>query len=365
MIRTIVYLGLAELLRRWRESLLAAGVVAVTLLAVLVLNAYRQGLEDRYGIETGGYLIAQSSGSLGEFKGSRLPSSVAGELSAKGSSLVVPQIHTIIGTSPENAILLRGIPLESYAQVEPFRIIDGRPLLEGDQPRLAMIGIGLAKAKDIGPGDPITIRGRPFTVAGVFAVDTYADFEAWIALSDAQQLLGWDSDVSVFVVPAGEGLNPGDTLPGGVSLETRGQTAASLLAEWQPLFRLLGMVTLVLTLAATIALANMLWRLAWLRRRQLAILRSLGYGRRELALYLLVQGAGITLAAFILGLLGALLFTNLAQLQGFGLTVEPAVSATGAATALLLAAAIALGASALPAWWLTRYNLLELIRAEV
>ena len=364
MIRSIVYLGLAELAHRWRESLLAAGVIGVTLLAVLVLNAYRRGLEDRYAFEASGYLIAQQSGSMGEFKGSRLPASTAAELSARGSSLIVPQIHTIIGTSPENAILLRGIPLDNYTQVEPFRLIAGRPLQNGDPARRAMIGIGLAEARDIGPGDPITIRGRDFTVAGIFAVDTYADFEAWITLPEAQELLGWNDDVSVFVVPAGEGLNPGDTLPGGVSLAPRGQSAATLLAEWQPLFRLLGMVALVLALATTLALANMLWRLAWLRRRQLAILRSLGYGRAELALYLLVQGAAISLFAFILGLLGALLFTNLAQIQALGLTVKPAVSIAGAGLALLLAVAIALGASAVPAWWLSRHNLLELMRAE-
>ena len=365
MIRSIAYLGLAELAQRWRESLLAAGVIGVTLLAVLVLSAYRRGLEDRFAYETDGYLIAQQSGSMGEFKGSRLPESVAAELASRGASLVVPQIHTIIGTSPENAILLRGIPLNSYADVEPFRIIAGRPLFMGDPARQAMIGAGLAEARNIGPGDPIAIRGRPFTVVGVFAVDTYADYQAWIALPEAQQLLGWGSDVSVYIVPAGEGLSPGDTLPGGISLAPRGQTAAALLAEWQPLFRLLGLVAVVLALAAAVALANMLWRLAWLRRRQLAVLRSLGYGRRELALYLLVQGAGISLAAFILGLSGSLLFTNLAQIQAIGLTVDPSVSAAGAGLALALAAVIALVAAAVPAWWLSRHNLLELMRSEI
>jgi len=365
MIRTIVYLGLAELARRWRESLLAAGVIGVTLLAVLVLNAYRTGLENRYTVQSDGYLIAQESGSMGEIKGSRVSPDVATELYSRGSSLVVPQIHTIIGTSADNAILLRGVPLDSYAQVEPFRMIAGRPLQEGDPARLAMIGIGLAEAQGVGPGDPILIRGRNFTVVGVFAVDTFADFQAWIALPEAQRLLGWNEDVSVFVVPAGEGLNAGDMLPGGISLAPRGQTAAALLAEWQPLFRLLGLVAIVLALAATLALGNMLWRLAWLRRRQLAVLRALGYGRREMALYLLVQGAGISLMAFVLGLFGALLFTNLAQIQAVGLTVEPAVSAAGAGLALALALVIALGAASVPAWWLSKLNLLELMRAEV
>lgn len=364
MIRSITYLGLAELTGRWRESLLAAGVLGVTLLAVLVLGAYRRGLEERYAFETDGYLIAQQSGSMGEFKGSRLPASIGDELIARGASLIVPQIHTIIGTAPENALLLRGIPLDTYQEVEPFRIVAGRPLHAGDPARQVMIGIGLAEARNIGPGDTLSVRGRPFTVAGVFAVDTYADFEVWLALPEAQSLLGWGSDVSVFVVPAGQGLNAGDTLPGGVSLAVRGQTAAALLAEWQPLFRLLGLVAVVLALAAAVALANMLWRLAWLRRRQLAVLRALGFGRREMALYLLVQGAGISLAAFVLGLAGAVLFTRLAQIQALGLTVDPAVSMTGAGLALALAVVIAFGAAAAPAWWLSRYDLLALMRVE-
>jgi hypothetical protein len=86
MIRSIAHLGLAELTQRWRESLLAAGVIGVTLLALLVLSAYRRGLEDRYAFEADGFLIAQQSGSMGEFKGSRLPESVAAELSARGAN---------------------------------------------------------------------------------------------------------------------------------------------------------------------------------------------------------------------------------------------------------------------------------------
>ncbi len=364
MIVSVIHLGLVELIYRWREAVLMAGIIAVSILSVLLLSAYQRGLEDRYAHASDSYLVVQQSGSMGEIKGSRLPAGTAEQLTKRGVSLVVPQLHTIIGTSPENSVLLRGIPLETYIQVEPFRIIAGRPLKTGDAPRHAMVGAGLAASKNIGPGSTIMLRGRPFTVIGIFSVGTYADFEAWIPLPEAQRLLGWDSDVSVFIVPSGEGLRAGDGLPGGISVVPRGQAAVSVLAEWEPLFQLLGLVAGVLALAAAIALANMLWRLAWLRRRQFAILGSLGYGRLELTIYLLAQSAGITFLAYALGLSLALVFTSFSQIQGLGLSLKPAVSPAGAVLALVIAAVIALGASALPALWLSRYNLLELLRAE-
>lgn len=364
MVLSVMHLSLAELTHRWRETFLMAGVITVSLLGVLLLSAYQRGLEDRYSHARDSYLVVQQSGSMGELKGSRLPADIAEQLTARGASLVVPQLHTIIGTSPENSVLLRGIPLDSYTQVEPFRIIAGRPLQTGDSPRHAMVGTALAELKNVGPGSTIMLRGRPFTVIGIFSVGTYADFEAWIPLPEAQRLLAWDGDVSVFIIPAGEVLRPGDTLPGGIDVVPRGQAVVTVLAEWEPLFRLLGLVAGVLAAAAAIALANMLWRLAWLRRRQFAILSSLGYGRRELIIYLITQGASITFLAYALGLSTSLLFTSFAQAQSIGLTVKPTVSPVGAGLALLIAAIIALGASILPAWWLSKYNLLELLRAD-
>jgi ABC-type lipoprotein release transport system permease subunit len=365
MILSVIHIGLAELTHRWREAVLMAGIIAVSILSVLLLNAYRQGMEDRYARASDSYLVVQQSGSMGEIQGSRLPASNADQLTARGASLVVPQLHTIIGTSPENSVLLRGIPLETYAQVESFRIIAGRPLDTGDAPRHAMVGAALAESKNVGPGSTIMLRGRPFTVIGIFSVGTYANFEAWIPLPEAQRLLGWESEVSVFIIPAGEGLSAGDELPGGISIVPRGQAADTMLAEWEPLFQLLGLVAGVLALAAAIALTNMLWRLAWLRRRQFAILGSLGYGRLELTTYLLAQSAGITLLAYVLGLSAALFFTSFSQIQGLGLTLKPVISPSGAILALVIAAVIALGASAIPAWWLSKYNLLELLRADI
>ena len=220
---TMMRLGLQEAAMRWRMTIVMGLTVSVSLVCFLVMNAYRTGLVSRYAVLAADYLVVEENGSMGEWYGSRMPASMAQELARAGASLIVPEIHTIVGTSPENAVLLRGVGLENYEMVETFTITAGRALQPGDAPRQAMIGAMLAEERHLSLGDMIDIRGRNFKVVGIFSNGTYADHEAWISISDAQTLLGWGSDVSVFVIPAGEKLTAGEQLPGGLSVIQKGK----------------------------------------------------------------------------------------------------------------------------------------------
>jgi ABC-type lipoprotein release transport system permease subunit len=347
-----------------RLTLVMALAVGVPLMSYFTLRAYHAGLLSRYSDTYGDFLVVQWSGSLGEFYGSRLPAQVGDELRAARASLVIPEIHTIVGTTPANAILLRGIPLESYSQVEEYKMAAGRPLLPGDPPRLAMIGARLAEARGLVPGDFIQIRGRDFQVTGIFDVGTYAGNEAWISLEDAQALLGWGTDVSVYVIPNGETYKEGDSLPGGISVVRKGASSATLTAEWEPVFRLLSLVFGALGLAAAVALASILWRLAWLQRRELAILRSLGFGKRSLAAYLLAQGSGITSLGFLFGGLGALVLGKLTEIRTAGISIQAVFDVQVILASLAFAVCITLAGTSVPAWWLNRLNLSTLLRSE-
>ena len=110
------------------------------------------------------------------------------------------EIHTIVGTSLENAVLLKGVDLDHYAELDSFVVLAGRELRPGDSPRQAMIGSRLAERLGAGPGDTIRLRGRPFEVIGVFETGSYTENEAWVPLAGAQELLGWGQDVSLYVV---------------------------------------------------------------------------------------------------------------------------------------------------------------------
>jgi ABC-type lipoprotein release transport system permease subunit len=357
-------LGLRELWNHARLTMIMALAAGIPIMSYFALEAYQAGLASRYEGDFGDFLIVQLSGSMGEFFGSRLPATVGDELQAAHASLVVPEIHTVVGTTAEKAILLRGIPLEAYTQVEEYKMTAGRPLLPGDPPRLTMIGTRLAEARDLMPGDFLSIRGRDFQVVGIFDVATYAANEAWISLEDVQALLGWGSDVSVYVIPDGEIYREGDQLPGGISIVRKGESGATLLAEWQPLFHLLTLVAGALGVAAAVALASILWRLAWLQKREMAILRSIGFGKGSLAAYLFVQGGAITLLGFLLGGLGAWSLGKLMEIDTAGISIQAVFDIKVVMVSLVFAVCITVAGTSVPAWWLNRLNLAVLLRSE-
>lgn len=361
---TILRLGL-EVLRKYPRLMVMMSLVAgIPVMTFLSLHAYQTGLQERFEVAYNDFLVVQLNGSFGEFYGSRIPNRLQAELLAAGASEAIPEIHTITGTTQQDAILLRGIPLQDYHRLETFKMLAGRPLQSGDSARLAMLGMRLAEERGLFPGDILSIRERNFTVVGIFEAETYAGNEAWISLEDAQALLGWGTDVSVFLIPRGEILQEGDILPGGISIVQQGDSGATLIAEWEPFFSLLYIVIDALGVAAAISLASILGRLAWLHRRELAILRSLGFGKTSLVAYLLSQGACITLLGLLIGWLGTLALGTLTKIETAGISIQASLDAKVVLSGVLYAAVITLVGSIIPVGWLTRLNLSALLRAE-
>jgi putative ABC transport system permease protein len=248
--------------------------------------------------------------------------------------------------------------------VEKYQLVAGRPLQEGDQPRLAMIGSRLASLRKLLSGDIIQIRGRDFKIVGVFEAGTYAGNEAWISLQDAQALLGWGTDVSTYLIPDGETFKEGDTLPGGISIVKKGASSAALLAEWQPVFNLLAVVTSTLGVAAAVGLASILWRLAWLQRHEMAILRSIGFGKVSMAVYLFTQGGTISLLGFLVAGLGTLAIGSLTAFNASGVSINAIMNSRVILSSLMFAACITLAGSFVPTWWLNRLNLAGLLKSK-
>ena len=360
----ITYLGFKELTERKRAVFSMGLTISLPVMVFLLINAYQTGLETQFSTLHNNFLLAQESGSMGELYGSRLPAELRNELQRKGSSQVAAELHTVTGTSPENAVLLRGIELENYTGIEEFQIIEGRQLQPGDLPRTAMVGIKLAEERNAYPNDKLEIRGRDFLVVGVFANGTYADYEAWISIKDAQALLGWGTDVSTFVIPAGENFKAGDSLPGGVAIVKKGESGEDLVKEWRPFFNLFGVIAYTLGVAVAMALASMLWRLAWLRRRELAILQSIGFGKLSLFWYLFVQGLGITTIGFALGITEAMVVSRLIPLQATGISTDAVFDIFVILSSLGFAGLITLVGSGIPAYWFSRQNLVKLMKVE-
>lgn len=362
--RSAMRLGLQALLQHpW--LLLVLGInTALPLMCALLIGGYQTDMLNRYDTVNPSLLVIQENGSMGEFYGSRIPAKTADLLRARGYADPIAEIHAVTGATPGSAVLLRGIDPARYQETERFRILAGRPLSVSDPPRATMIGAQLARVRDAIPGGPIQIRGREFDVVGIFETGAVTDFEAWVSLPDAQALLGWDDDVSVFVVPAGGSLKAGDPLPGGLAAVERGASGRNLAREWGPLFDLLDAIAVSLGVWSALALAATLGRLAWLRRRDLGVMRVVGYESASLAAHVCAQGLAVAGVATLLAFAGASAIGALSPLQTSGVQVRMALE--GRTVALVLACGLGIGfaGSVVPAAWLARIPLSELVREE-
>jgi putative ABC transport system permease protein len=357
-------LGLIELRSRPRLAAAMALLIAIAVGIFTTLAAYRSGLTNEFGRLAPNLLVVQETQSFGEFYGSRLSPTVGQQLKDMGLSLVIPEIHAITGTSAQNANMLRGIDLQQYAHVDDFTLKSGRKLEPGDPARSAMVGVKLAEGRNLHVGGTVSLRGRDFNIIGIFQTGAYMDNEAWIALADAQGLLGWGEDVSVYIIPDEGILHEGDLPLQGLSVARKGEGARFEADQFKPVMDLIGMVTLALGIAAALALTNILWRSAWSRRREIAILRTNGFPAASLAVYLLIQAVGVTLPGFLLG--GGLTWflTVGVKVAVTNFTITPQLNPSTILTGLGWCLLLMLAGSFIPAVWLNRLNLAQLLRSE-
>lgn len=361
---SLLWVSLQNLLRQKWLGLILALSISIPLMAYLVLNAVHADLHKRFVHLSQTFLVVQQGGSMGEFYGSRLPQQTEAMLRVGGASFVEPEIRTVTGTTPENMVLLRGISLETYQRVEPFHLLAGRPLQPGDPPRRVMVGTNLAQVRDAYPGGTLTLRGREFDVQAVFSTGTYSDYEAWISLSDAQQLLGWENDVSIFIIPAGEALRAGDFLPGGIVVTKMGEGGTNLVDEFRQFFEVFGLIIVAFGISSAVTLGNALWRLAWQHRRELAVLQAIGFSRRSLAVYIGLQGAAVTLVGFLFGVGEGVVVNAFTHLHTSGITINPSLDNRTILLCLGFAMGVLLLSTFMPVAWLARLNLADLLRSE-
>lgn len=357
-------LGLHDLISHRRLALIMALSISIAIGLLAIVDLYRAGLAAEFNEQMPSLLLVHESQNAGEIYGSRISNQVGAMLSGMGIRMVIPEIHAVTGTSIQNAVLLRGIDLEQYTLLETFSLVSGRSLHPGDSPRLAMLGIRLADSRHLKPGQVISLRGRDFEVVGIFQNGTYMDNQAWISLADAQALLGWGQDVSTYVIPDGGILHDGDILPGGLSVSEKGESIRFIAAQYRLPISLLGDVGLTLALFAALTLTNMLWRLAWARRRDMAILRTIGFPNLSLVGYLLAQAVGITLLGVCLGGMFTLFFLVAVHVTVSGFTIIPRLDGSTLLPSLEWIGLLMLAGSLVPALWLSRLNLAQLLHSE-
>ena len=342
----ILFLAIKDLLKRWKLLIVLAGLLGISLANFLALFSYQKSATSIYEQLETSWLVVGSSDGLSEVHGSRLTSAVKDVLIQKGYSDPVPEIHQFVGTSFTNGILMRGFRLEDYRRISSFTLLSGRALQQGDPARLVMVGETLSRTKKAQVGSDLLLRGRKFRVIGIFITGSIQDNEAWISLKDAQDLLNYGDDVSLFLIPDNGSLQPGDLLDEGISVTQKGETTGAFGPSIYSFFNFLGIMGRLGYIATAITLANLLWRLAYLHQREFGIIRSLGFDFRAILLYFITQASMIIFFGIIFGLtVSVLLLDPIIQdfsAFGFGVTRDLDIKAVGI-MALITCGLLAIG----------------------
>ncbi len=364
MKRIAALLAGQHLLEAWRQTLSLVLMFAISIALALTSTGYQGGLSSEFVGSGSGYLVVQEPGSIGELGGSRLSPETASTLEALGVREIIPQVYRAVGVSIQEVIQMRGVDLQNYPKTISFDMVSGKALDGLSAPRQTMVGWRLAERVGAELGETIQLRGRTFTVAGIFRTGTIADNEAWVSLKDAQTLLGWGEDVSIYLIPDNGPLQHGDFPAPGLEIVRRGEAVTAMTAQTGPLVAYMLLVSQASLVSCGLTLAVILLRLAWLHRRELAILNCLGFPQSVFGIYLMVQAAVISLAGAGLGVVLTWVLSHWTGIEAAGYVVPMRFETLQLIKTAAWLAAITLAGVVIPTAWLFRMAPDEILHVE-
>jgi putative ABC transport system permease protein len=373
----------------WRQIMTRPGRAGLTLLSIVIgvaavvsvtsaTTSARKAYDAMYGSLTGRSdleIVAEGGGVLDE----RIATELA---SIPGIKCAVPVLlqPTVAYLGAQRATLvLVGIDLAGLESIHNYRLASGRlPNAE----REIMLESQFARGAKLEIGQELKILARRgvkrLTIVGLLAPSNAAASNPAVALfsrlADAQALFGRRGEVHAVQLVLTEQANPAQVqrevasrLPD--DLRVRKPAARSELPRETMRAAELGLFfasALAIEVAMIIILNTFMMNVSE-RRRQLAVLRTIGATRRQIMTALLGEGLGMGIVGSLIGLPvglgGGYFLSSAVQML---LQVElPAmqVSASALVAAMLTGPSVALIGTLVPAWQASRVVPLEALRA--
>jgi putative ABC transport system permease protein len=225
------------------------------------------------------------------------------------------------------------------------------------------VGDLLAQQLHLRPGSSLRIDGRSFAVAGVFHSGiTEEDTGVITLLSDAQAVAGRPTDeattFAVRLMPqvtAAEATRRlSETFPNLLAISEPSE-AVRAGANNQLIANAVLLIVVLALIIGALAVANTMLAAVLERRRELALLASIGWSAPQLAG--LVMGEAVAVSVLGTGaglLLGIAASKLLPGALGLGAFISPVLTVWGFGRAILIGVLIGLVGSIYPAWRVTR-----------
>ncbi|WP_406864443.1 ABC transporter permease [Streptomyces sp. HUAS MG47] len=321
----------AELLGRPARTLTGAISLAIGLALFLSLQAYGNGYREAARApltEIGTDIVAQREGDRPEaFEGAVFPHSAAPITRSEASAIravdgVEAASSALILWSFQKNDLVVTLGLDPAESIGPGRlragVREGRFLRPGES-GAALLDVSYAEQKKLRVGDTVDVSSRPFEVVGL--VDTsragqIANANAYLTLADAQKIssaagIAGPTDVNMVFVTARPERSEAVAAAvkarlGEDGLLTTPQSFDKALGSTFTLIDRFGLlVGIAALLIAAAGLARTVSANLTERRRDVAVLRAIGWPRRMVAAQLTAETTVVALVGLGLGVLAA------------------------------------------------------------
>jgi putative ABC transport system permease protein len=347
--------------RRARTFLTAAGI-AVGVAAVVALLALSTGLN-----QTAGQLVHIGRADLGLFQrdaadptSSVLPLSLLPRVRSQPEIADATPIQLVTGAVPHapGAILL-GVDPNGFAG--RFEVMTaGQPVTTTGH---VAVGDLLAQQLHLRIGQSLRVNGRAFTIAGMYHSGIPEQDNGLVSvLSDAQSLANrTPQEVTTFAVR----LSPQTTVakaerelskrfPGLIAISDPSE-AFRLGANSVLISKAVLLIVVLALIIGALAVANTMLAAILERRRELAVLATIGWSARQLGGLVLGEAIAVSALGTAFGLLLGLAASELLPgALGLGAFIQPALTAWGLGRAALIGVATGAVGAIYPIWRVTR-----------
>lgn len=351
----------ANVRRRKARTLLTAAGIAVGVAAVVALLALSAGLNN-----TADQFVHLGRADLGLFQrdagdplSSVLPLSLQPELERQPEIAQVTPIQLVAGAvSASPGAILLGLEPNGFA-AHQLVLTSGGPATNDH----ALVGDVLASQLHLHVGDVLRLDRRPFQIAGIYHSGlSYQDSGVVTTLADAQVLAGRTAgEVTTFAVDlvpqtstAAAEQALGRAFPGVLAISDPGE-AARAGANTELISKAVLMMVVLALIIGSLAVANTMLAALLERRRELALLSTIGWSSPQLGTLMLGESLAVsmlgTAGGVVLGLAASKLLPGALGLSGF---VTPALTPWGIGRAALIGVAIGTLGAIYPIWRVSR-----------
>ncbi len=357
----MVSLIIANLRRRTTRTALTAAGIAVGVASVVALLALSAGLN-----RTAGQLIHLGRGDLGLFQrdagdptSSVVPLSLIARLRAQPYIVDAAPIQFAIGD-------VARAPSAIVFGIEPNSFV-GRRLVftagHGPSSGHAVVGDLLVSQLHVGPGQSLRIGNRKFKIAGIYHAGTlFQDLGVITTLSDAQQLAGRAPQEATTIAIRLAPQVPVSTaerritkaFPGLLAIGTPDE-AIRAGANSQLISKAVLLIVVLALIIGALAVANTMLAAVLERRRELALLATIGWSGPQLGVLVLGEAIAVSVLGTGLGLLlGYLASSWLPAALGLKSFISAELSAWTLGRACLIGVTIGVLGAIYPSWRVTR-----------